>query len=308
MLRPTGASAALRALGTALTLLAAGPGPAAAQDAGAGITAHEWGVWKLRRGRVTHLAELAAETPRFVSRAAGAPALPLPDDDRPIRVSLKPVLFLYTDAPVDLTVRVRFAGGRPWLYHPPARARGRSLTWRGRLGDPELGALSEPPEGHWWQHLRRVGASPFRSPDGGTERFLFYDGPVRFRPSFRIRRRGGVLSYRPTGDERVLWVVEAGGYRELEVDRRGDPVELGAGATDDLRERLRAELAARGLSPAEATSMLATWDHELFRVTYARALYFVTRRQYDRMLPLRITPSPTELVRVGMVIEELPEP
>ncbi|MEM9190196.1 MAG: hypothetical protein AAGF12_13510 [Myxococcota bacterium] len=269
-----------------------------------GLTVHEWGVWKARRNQVTHLADLAAETPRFVSRTGVAPAVVPDAADRPIRVSYKPVLFFYTDAPQEVSVRVTFVGGRPWLYHPPARQSGRVLSWTGTVGGPE-GAMGEPPDPHWWGLLRDVGAASFRSPDGGTERFIFYDGPVRFRRTFRFSERAGELVARPSHGETRFWILDGNSVEERSVDRRGRSVDRNALSLDSLRTTLKQEMLTRGLNDAEAEALLQTWDHELFRVTYRRAVYFVPRRNYDRMLPIRIQPRPDELVRVGLGIEEL---
>lgn len=69
-----------------------------------------------------------------------------------------------------------------------------------------------------------------------------------------------------------------------------------------LRAILIDALRSRGLTAPEARSLVETWRDELFSPT-PHALYFVPRDAYDRMLPLSIDPMPTELVRVGLVIE-----
>jgi hypothetical protein len=291
----------LKALICALVLLAAGR--ASAQS---GLVVHEWGVWKLRLGQVEHLEELAAESPRFVNRSAVAPALAMAPDDQPFRVSLKPVVFFYADRPMDVNVHVRFRGGRPWLYHPNGREAGGTLTWDVQLEPAQPGVISPIPEGHWWQHLRDVGADVLMTPDGGTEHFLFYDGPVRFARTFRVDERRGTLRARPSAGEDTLWIVEGQGFREMEADPRGNLSELRRGDVDQLRTILIQQMEQRDLSHAEAVSMVSTWAGEFFNATYPRALYFVARPHYDRMLPIRITPPPDQLVRVGMVIEELP--
>ena len=60
------------------------------------------------------------------------------------------------------------------------------------------------------------------------------------------------------------------------------------------------------LAEAEARSLLETWRDDLFLSPGTRAISLVPRDLYDNMLPLRIDPEPAEIVRVGLVIEELP--
>lgn len=318
------------------------------------LHAHEWGVWIVQDGRVT-IDDLAAESPPFVVRAPAAlrppdSARPTPRPNpgmrpdpvpvvRPNPVTVrKPVLFFRTTTPLDVTIDVRFAGGRPWLMYPAATTVRRDrLTWRGTVQGS--GTLPAAPAGHWWNELREVAADGFTTTDGGFERFVFYDGEVRFRPLFRFTRGAPAATgttRRPAPDrprdapsdpsveptiaptraaEGPLFVVRGGTY--VEHDRVGGRwAEVGRGATSAMRARLRPALLARGLDEAESDSLLDVWTDELFDAG-EHAVYFVPRAAYDRMLPMRITARPTlvapdgptraevRLVRVGVVIERL---
>jgi hypothetical protein len=318
-------------------VVASPAGRALAQGAGAPeaprIVAHEWGVWKIRAGLVAHLEELAAETPAFVFRSpmlpparpvymappfvpipqvAPRPLGPVPDAFAPPRPpARKPVLFLTSNRAVDVSVEVGFRGGEPWLFYPAATVEGaeggsRLLTWRGRLAPSARAALPAVPPGHWWQLLRDAGGDLFLGADGTAERFLFYDGPVQFEPSFVIERRPGGALVQPMTLEEALFFADGAGYTENRVARqpRGAAV-VAQGDGAALRARLDGELRARGLTAAEARSLLETWRDDLFLSAAPRAIYFVPRNLYDLMLPLRVTPAPAETVRVGLVIEEL---
>ena len=106
--------------------------------------------------------------------------------------------------------------------------------------------------------------------------------------------------------ERAIFLADGVEYTESRVERSG-PSAVGVARGDmvALRARLDGELRARGLSEAEARSLLETWRDELFSSPVPRAISFVPRQLYDFMLPIRVTPEPQELVRVGLVIEEL---
>jgi len=220
-------------------------------------------------------------------------------------------MFLYTDQPVNLTVEVGFRGGEPWLYYPAATVAGvqgasKTVTWSGLLAPNATAQIPPVASSHWWNELRAVGASLFLSSEGTAERFLFYDGPVLFERPFVISRRPGGALVSPMSVERSLWLVDGATFTESVVERapRGSTV-VARGDMRTLRARLDQELRARGLSAAEARSLLETWRDDLFGSPSPRAISFVPRNLYDLMLPVRMDPQPAELVRVGLVIDEL---
>ncbi len=289
---------------------------AAAQNARRQLVAHEWGVWLIEGGQPT-VEALARECPPWVVRAAAAPtSLP------PRLPARKPVLFLRSDTPIpDLTVEVRFEGGRPWLLYPTGQVLGDRIVWRGDLTSrAERRALApragqEPPArrnargrvfprpppappGHWWNRLREVDASMFLSRFDDSESFLFYDGPVHFRSPIRASR------LRSEQGEHTVWVVGGSSVVEHRVSPNDSRV-VRRGDKHALRRWLLQAATSAGLEPDEARSLVETWQGELFGATERRAIYFIPRSDYDRMLPITITPTPTELVRVGLVIEKL---
>ncbi len=296
-----------------------------------GIVAHEWGVWKIDHGRVAHLDDLARETPIFAFRNGACPPSPVPatwigprplprpvlplpvSPSRPapwISPARKPVIFLTTDRATSVTVEVAFRQGEPWLFYPFADVvqgqAGLGLRWTGTLVPQARAPLATAPPQHWWHDLRAVGADLFLSSGGSAERFLFYDGPVRFSPSFRVLRRNSGADVAPLTTETAIWLVDGTTYVESEV-RRGQPQprQVDQGNLERLRERLDRELRERGLTEPEARSLLETWRDELFGAVGPRAISFVPRHLYDAMLPLAIVPEPRETVRVGLIIESL---
>jgi len=280
---------------------------------------HEWGVWRVRNGTVEHLADLARENPSFVHRASGAAPLPVTPRRHPELVAAdKPVVFLWADVPLDVEITVEFAGrGQPWFYYPQATAGqtdppvARTVRWQGHVTPPRATptpVLARVSQAHFWSALRRAGASAF-TPTGSTEteRFLFYDGPTQFAPAVSVQRAGtatqprfSMRALRPDPQGQPVWVVHGPSFERLDrqgAARRGD---LRA-----LRTELRAALVARGLRETEADALLDTWRGDLFTRAETRAISFVSRADYDAMLPITVTPMPIELVRVGLVIDVL---
>jgi hypothetical protein len=179
------------------------------------------------------------------------------------------------------------------------------LRWEGRLDPRSTAGLTRVDASHFWADLRAVGATPFVTANGSTEQFLFYDGPVEFRRAFQITRMPGGAQVVPDSDETALWLVDGRSFVESKANMRSGGNVMAQGDMTLLRARLAAELTARGLTTPEAQSLLETWRDDLFTSQRPRAIYFIPREWYDRMLPLRITPAPAEIVRVGVAIEML---
>jgi hypothetical protein len=229
----------------------------------------------------------------------------------PGTVARKPVLFLYASQPTQVRVEVGFTGGEPWMVYPNAQrvpdlaAPGTpGLAWDLTVAPATAPAFQSIHPGHWWKDLRLVGASPVVTADGHSEAFLFYDGPVAFERSFVLSHEQGGAAVSPASSETMLFLANGQRYVESQVDpQTQSSTQLAMGDMTQLRARLLAVLQQRGLSAPEARSLLETWRDDLFRDQRPRAIYFVPRDAYDRMLPLRMTPAPSELVRVGLVID-----
>lgn len=292
--------------------------PSLGRLASAPLDVHEWGVWRLRAGRVDHLADLARETPAFVHRAASGPppVTPRPANEN-VEIALKPVVFLHADTPLDVTVTIEMPGGEPWLYFPDAVAgiteppAVRTVRWSGRVL-PAAAALPRgvsfptAAPGHWWNALRGAGASPF-VPTGASlaERFLFYDGPIPFRALWEPRA-GSVVPARTAARNanNAAWVLGPQGASRV-ASRGQRVVSRSARDVGAVRTDLGRALERAGLTAAEAHSLLTTWDGDLFQSTAPRAVWLVGQRQYDGMLPIRVEPRPRSIVRVGVVIQML---
>jgi hypothetical protein len=234
-------------------------------------------------------------------------------------VARKPVIFLNARRETNVSLEVRFVGGDPWLHYPAAQilhdGGDPGLRFVGRVAPRAATRLAAAPAGHFWEELRSVGASLFLAPDGTAEQFLFYDGPVAFSASFsavsdqapllRLGSAAETTAFRVTGNTYERWTAVppgAGAGAALTYAMRRS----GGGDLVAFRRELESTARAQGLSAAETRSLLETWRDELFGSPSApapsRLVYFITRARYDAMLPLRVSPTPDAVVRVGLVI------
>ena len=122
----------------------------------------------------------------------------------------------------------------------------------------------------------------------------------------RLQGAQETIAFRVSGSTYERWtVVPPGAGAGASLTQ---PMSRSAGG--DLiafRRELERTARAQGLNAAEARSLLDTWGDELFGVPGGpapapRLVYFITRARYDAMLPLRVSPTPDAVVRVGLVI------
>jgi hypothetical protein len=90
--------------------------------------------------------------------------------------------------------------------------------------------------------------------------------------------------------------IEAGG--KLKVDLKPVPADWPAGIAKTFGQDLR----HAGLFDNEADSVLAIWKQGLFDRPGITAIYLLPPSEYDRMLPLTVSPPPGKTVRVGIVL------
>jgi hypothetical protein len=70
------------------------------------------------------------------------------------------------------------------------------------------------------------------------------------------------------------------------------------GVVEALGREVQKVLVGEGLYEDEARAMVRTWSESWFASEGTRVLYVVPRATTDALLPITMTPAPTELVRV----------
>ena len=290
------------------------------------LDVHEWGVWLVDGDRVT-VDDLARESPPFVHRAsASVPAPePSPPPTRPVvrptpPTARKPVLYFHAgpeigaNEEIAVAVRIGFRNGSPWLHFPGGRPIDhegqRGLMFAGRVQRARLRNGPAAARGHFWHHLRAASDTTFTANDTGErEAFLFYDGPSEVTQSVNAMRSGDAVTLTATSADQVAFVVAAGRYAvhrpaPTSAQSLADLARAGR-RVSGLGAELARELVARGLTQREATALVRTWTHELASEPRPHVVSILPRAAYDAALPMSISPSPRELVRVGVIIERL---
>ncbi len=305
----------------------------------AALEVHEWGTFTTLHG--SHGRPLAwyqpagdvAHLPDFVVNEA------LLDKSIPAIARMEtPVIYFYPDEPGPVAVEALFNGGRITESFPAAGRVPEQLgtaRWTGELLPPDdaealaaIPPVTRPSLDEPYEAARAVPrAWIFRSEAGSTEKFIFYRGAAMVPPGLQVAYRDSAVEMVNAGPHtwsaNLLLEVGDGGVRwaALPPVERGSaehPARTAGGLSGPARdpdtagEALAAwfhgELTDRGLSRDEAAAMIATWRASWFREPGVRVFSLVPEDRIDEMLPLRIEPAPSSVVRVFVARHELLAP
>jgi len=321
----------------------AAPHPRSSRPAADDLTVHEWGTFTSiadRDGKPVSWNALDGiyDLPDFIETLHGA------NFKAGLRGTIRmetPVLYFYSSVPTTASVHVGFSNGVITEWYPHAshvepdprkflqpdalyhwlQVNG-SIDWGSVSIEP--GAALHFPAGDGesrYYAARETSSAPLTvtTPKGITqpEKFLFYRGVSAVHPPLSaLATADGRVTIRNLGDDEIPGVIlcerrgDALGYRvagKLDREMQLDPPELTSNNIDALARDLEAALNTQGLYPDEARAMIETWRTSWFEEG-TRLLYIVPRAFVDEVLPLSVSPAPSETVRVFVGRMELITP
>lgn len=200
------------------------------------------------------------------------------------------------------------------------------------------------PRFDWWTRLRDV-PSDWVTNRGETERFLYYDGPTRaavpLAVSLDVEGRQlrfatpkppqfgyggsphGEPQFQPLSvsdpadlpEHEGLYIdVHSGQARAQAMETPSDgtiPIHLDPDLAGEaaVSARLREMLLRYGLNGPEADGLIAAWAPQFFRAEGRRFILRMSPAEYARQCPIQVRPTPSEVVRLGLVLTEFdPQP
>ncbi|MCB9643487.1 MAG: hypothetical protein H6728_10495 [Myxococcales bacterium] len=245
-----------------------------------------------------------------------------------------PVIYFYTQTPQKVRVEVKFPLGVISEWYPDAikflpelhssdDPKDGMMLWEGDLKQGDADVPSVKPDSVWQPSREVPDAVPFYTkkkyqPDMEVEKFIFYRGVGRFdgevfvksqEQFIEIENRGALIpaAFLLTvkdglGSVQALQSIAAQSTASVSF-RCAAPLVSMEEYLKNATTQLAAALIQSGLYKDEAWAMVNTWRHSYFQTPGTRLLYIVPRAQTDALLPIDITPKPTELVRtlVGRV-------
>lgn len=141
------------------------------------------------------------------------------------------------------------------------------------------------------------------------EKFLFYRGIGNFELPVTISdNRDGTFQLKNTGNDEIrsLFLVTVKGeqvwFTKFESSAPNSTLTLHQSAVvSDIRNLTNAmvqALISEGLYPKEASAMVRCWRSSWFAEEGTRLLYMVPTKITDTLLPLHVSPTPDEVVRI----------
>ncbi|HET7545453.1 MAG TPA: hypothetical protein VFK05_36550, partial [Polyangiaceae bacterium] len=196
-----------------------------------------------------------------------------------------------------------------------------SLLARGAA--PEKALPDAPLERFGWSHARAVDANLVQMPSGESERFLFYRGLGEFDLPVEVQAGDGGKLKLTNGYSEAMgqvfllnvdrehgaFVAHSAGIAPAASLEALVPSLAGAPDLDEYAQRLSdavtQALDATGLYHDEALAMVNTWRRQWFRTPGVRALYLLPQSWTEQSIPLSISPTPDESVRVMLIRVEV---
>ena len=309
------------------------------------LTAHEWGTFTSIAGydgRAVQWSPLngSVDLPTFVEHLNGA------QFKAGLRGTVRmetPVLYFYSAHETAVSVKVGFSKGVITEWFPRAshikpnpnsvldrealnqKQINGSIAWDSVTVSPNLAASfprdvgSDDDQANQYYAARETSAAPLRvktSAGEQQEKFLFYRGVSAFSvPIAATVTPEGKVQVTDLAQEEIPSVIfferrgDKFGYRlggALQGEMWLDSPEL-TGTSDSLSHDLEDILTSQGLYRDEARAMIETWRQSWFEEG-SRLFYIVPSHFVNAILPLTITPAPSQTVRVFVGRLELVTP
>jgi len=221
-----------------------------------------------------------------------------------------PVIYFYSPKEMTCAVRVNFPQGQITEFFPmPDQVYPGAIQWSNveLLPRANEGLPANKVASHYY-HARATDATTLRVWQRNKkeyEKFLFYRGVGTFAlplSASLAEDRGIVVDAGDSSIREVVLFENRKGKISCRFERLSGSETTFARALPEcsvelLKQNLQALLVNHKLFPREAEAMVKTWEDSWFEEGL-RIFYILPRKTTDAVLPLAITPEPTEIVRV----------
>lgn len=232
-----------------------------------------------------------------------------------------PVIYFYGDVGQRVQVTVDFPQGIISQYYPRAASYAPSYNEISSLGpstfsfDVELLApdnindLPKTTANSIWNPSRVVKANTIRAQDE-HEKFIFYRGVGDFDAGIVVTNDGRRVTINNQSPQTIsrAFILNFDGSKGVINDigaiasQKSVAIPKTSLSESDYiaqaKNLIVSALVQEGLFLDEAQGLVNTWEKSYFKTQGTRILYLVPRSETDRIIPLKVNPAPSKLVRV----------
>ena len=236
-----------------------------------------------------------------------------------------PVIYFYGNDGQKVNVEINFPQGIITQYYPeasfsfPKFKEARELKDSRFIFDVTLGSLKDPgipgtPAQSIWNPARQVPNANFiKAHNGEKEKFIFYRGVGNFNSPLKVSsNENNILSLRNLSRSPISMaiILNSDGVKGAikivknilsQVNVTLPIIETGMSFNQYVsktKSTLVSALVENGLFQDEAVAMVNTWEKSYFNTPGIRVLYIVPNEDAESILPLTVSPRPSELKRV----------
>jgi hypothetical protein len=234
-----------------------------------------------------------------------------------------PVIYFYSDKEINVDVKVDFPKGiisqwypKSYSFNPSVSAENGYAKWDVKVLNSKTGILPETSGNSIWNPSRKVNSNMIKA-GGDSEKLIFYRGLGDFNTPLSISFKGEVLTIENKSNQDVLGLTlfnnrdnknELVNIAKLEANSKlqvkfsvsnksYNDFSSEVNLIQTAKKIIVKNLVASGLYLDESKAMVGTWEKGYFQAKGLRLLYVLPRVWTDEILPLKMTPAPSSLVR-----------
>ena len=242
-----------------------------------------------------------------------------------------PVIYFYSNKEMDVSVRVDFPKGviSQWFpnvssVNPSEEAKNGYGVWDVKILNKKTAVLAATSGNSIWNPSRETNANILKV-DNELEKLIFYRGLGDFDTPLSIVENRGHITVKNNSNQDIKGItllnhrVGKNEYAHIDLlkanseftfirfsDRKNNHVQRFATYKDYLasaQKTIVKDLVASGLYSDESQAMVNTWKGGYFQTEGLRLLYVLPIEWTEELLPIKMKPTPKELVRtlVGRV-------
>lgn len=235
-----------------------------------------------------------------------------------------PVIYFYSKKEMDVSVRVDFPKGviSQWFpkvssVNPSEEAKNGYGVWDVKVLKKKTAALLATSGNSIWNPSRETSANIIKV-DEELEKLIFYRGLGDFDTPLSVIESNGkvtiinnsaqtikgltLLNHR-IGINEYTHIKEIGPFTKLTVESSHNRFKTYEEYLASAKKTIVKDLVASGLYQDESLAMVNTWKSGYFQTKGLRLLYVLPIQWTEELLPMKMKPTPKELVRtlVGRV-------